>query len=85
MTSCMGTVGYELSSHNLNKMCFPFQAFGKIPVDAEALGVDYLTIAGHKFYGPRVGALYVRGLEDKTTPMYPLVLGGGQERGFRSG
>ena len=62
-----------------------FQALGKIPVDAVALGVDYLTIAGHKFYGPRAGALYVRGLEEKATPLYPFVLGGGQERGYRSG
>jgi len=58
---------------------------GKVPVDAASLGVDYLTIAGHKFYGPRVGALYIRGLEDKATPSYPFVLGGGQERGHRSG
>ena len=56
-----------------------------MPVDATDLGVDYLTIAGHKFYGPRVGALYIRGLEDKETPSYPLLLGGGQERGHRSG
>lgn len=49
------------------------------------LGVDYLTIAGHKFYGPRMGALYVRGLESKATPLAPLLYGGGQERGYRSG
>ena len=61
------------------------QALGKIPVDVEALGVDYVTIVGHKFYGPRNGALYVRGLEQKGTPLYPVFHGGGQERGFRSG
>ena len=61
------------------------QALGKIPVDVEALGVDYVTIVGHKFYGPRTGALFVRGLEQKSTPLYPLFYGGGQERGFRSG
>jgi len=54
-------------------------------VDVEALGVDYLTVVGHKFYGPRTGALYVRGLEERTTPLFPMLYGGGQERGFRPG
>jgi len=58
------------------------QAVGKIPVNVEALGVDYLTVAGHKLYGPKgVGALYVR----DGAPLTPLVHGGGQERGLRSG
>ena len=52
-------------------------------MDARELDVDYLTIVGHKFYGPRVGALYVRGLEQKSVPLYPMFYGGGQERGFR--
>ena len=58
------------------------QAVGKIPVDVEALGVDLLTIAGHKLYAPKgVGALYVRqGLN-----LEPQLHGGGQERGLRSG
>ena len=54
-------------------------------MDVEALGVDYLSVAGHKFYGPRAGALYVRGLEEKATPLFPILFGGGQERGFRPG
>ena len=62
-----------------------FKALGKIPVDAGDLDVDYLTIVGHKFYGPRIGALYVRGLEQKLVPVYPMLYGGGQERGYRSG
>lgn len=58
------------------------QAVGKIPVNVRELGVDFLTIAGHKLYAPKgVGVLYVRaGL---TLP--PLLSGGGQERGMRSG
>ncbi|XP_012716724.2 selenocysteine lyase [Fundulus heteroclitus] len=60
------------------------QALGKIPVDVQELGVDYLTIVGHKFYAPRVGALYVNGPGTKT-PLYPMLFGGGQERNFRPG
>ncbi|KAM5327534.1 selenocysteine lyase isoform 2-T2 [Glossophaga mutica] len=60
------------------------QALGKRRVDVEDLGVDLLTIVGHKFYGPRIGALYVRGLGEHT-PLYPMLFGGGQERNFRPG
>ncbi|HEX9656317.1 MAG TPA: cysteine desulfurase family protein [Bacteroidota bacterium] len=58
------------------------QSFGKIPVNVHELGVDLLTISGHKIYGPKgVGALYVR----KGTEINPLLHGGGQERGKRPG
>ncbi|TMS19938.1 Selenocysteine lyase [Larimichthys crocea] len=60
------------------------QALGKIRVDATELGVDYLTIVGHKFYAPRIGALYVNG-PGTGTPLYPMLFGGGQERNFRPG
>ncbi|NWI90540.1 SCLY lyase, partial [Pitta sordida] len=60
------------------------QMIGKGRVDVQELGVDYLTIVGHKFYGPRVGALFVRG-PGTTTPLHPLLFGGGQEKGFRPG
>ncbi|XP_067229850.1 selenocysteine lyase isoform X2 [Chanodichthys erythropterus] len=60
------------------------QAIGKIRVDAHELGVDYITIVGHKFYGPRIGALFVND-PGTTTPVYPLLFGGGQERNFRPG
>ena len=58
------------------------QAAGKIPVNADTLGVDYLTVSAHKIYGPKgVGALYVK----KGSPIFPLVHGGHQEEGLRAG
>ncbi|XP_066475811.1 selenocysteine lyase [Tiliqua scincoides] len=60
------------------------QMIGKGHVDVQELGVDYLTIVGHKFYAPRIGALYVRG-PGEATPLHPMLFGGGQERSFRPG
>ncbi|XP_072556012.1 selenocysteine lyase [Paramormyrops kingsleyae] len=60
------------------------QAVGKVKVDVQELGVDYLTIVGHKFYGPRIGALYVN-KPGSITPLFPMFFGGGQERNFRPG
>ncbi len=58
------------------------QAMGKVKVDVNELGVDMLSLSGHKIHGPKgVGALYVR----KGTPVRSLVHGGGHERGIRSG
>jgi cysteine desulfurase len=58
------------------------QSLGKIEVDVQALGVDLLTIAGHKLYAPKgIGALYVR----KGTPFLPCMHGAGQEMGKRAG
>ncbi|XP_052778223.1 selenocysteine lyase-like isoform X1 [Mya arenaria] len=61
------------------------QALGKVPVDVATLGVDYLTVVGHKYYGPRIGAVYAKDLENRETPLYPFFFGGGQERNFRPG
>lgn len=58
------------------------QAVGHIPVHVQELGVDALTLTAHKLGGPvGIGALYVK----RKTPLEPLLMGGGQERGYRSG
>ena len=58
------------------------QTAGKLPIDLEKTRVDLLTLSGHKLHAPKgVGLLFVR----RQTPIHPLVTGGGQERGRRSG
>lgn len=58
------------------------QAAGKIPIDVDDLGVDFMSIAGHKLYGPKgVGVLYIREGKELT----PLIHGAGQEMGKRAG
>ncbi|MEO8191761.1 MAG: IscS subfamily cysteine desulfurase [Acidobacteriota bacterium] len=61
------------------------QGFTKVPFDVEAMKVDLASVSGHKIYAPKgVGALYVRGRNPRVR-LSPLVVGGGQERGLRSG
>lgn len=58
------------------------QSAGKIELDVDALGVDLLTLAGHKFYATKgIGALYVR----TGTPIKPILFGADQEQGLRPG
>ena len=58
------------------------QAAGYLDLDVRKLGVDMLTLSGHKFYGPKgVGVLFIR----RGVPFLPLITGGGQERERRSG
>jgi cysteine desulfurase len=60
------------------------QAVGKIPVNVEEMGIDLLSLTGHKIYGPKgAGALYVR--SKPRVNIDPSIEGGGQERGIRSG
>ena len=58
------------------------QAVGKIPIDVKELGIDLMSISSHKLYGPKgIGALYIK----NGIKIDPIILGGGQEHGLRSG
>lgn len=60
------------------------QAVGKLPLDVNALNIDLMSISGHKIYGPKgIGACYVR--RRPRVRLDPIITGGGQERGLRSG
>lgn len=61
------------------------QSVGKVPVDVDAMRIDLLSMSAHKLYGPKgCGALFVRG-RDPRVRLTPMMDGGGQERGLRSG
>jgi cysteine desulfurase len=58
------------------------QSFSKLEIDVNAMKIDLLSLSAHKFHGPKgIGALFLR----KNKQIKPLVVGGGQEQGFRSG
>jgi cysteine desulfurase len=60
------------------------QAVGKIPLDVNEMNIDLMSISGHKIYGPKgIGACYVR--RRPRVRLDPIISGGGQERGLRSG
>jgi cysteine desulfurase len=62
--------------------CDAVQATGKIEINMRQLGIDYLSLTGHKLFAPKgIGALYVR----RKSPFTPFIHGGHQERAFRGG
>ncbi|PWN48541.1 hypothetical protein IE53DRAFT_333509 [Violaceomyces palustris] len=84
------TKGAELSKQAGRGSSKPFfhtdaaQAAGKIPLDVNEMGIDLMSLSSHKLYGPKgIGACYIR--RRPRVRMEPLINGGGQERGLRSG
>jgi len=75
-------IGKILREYNILFHTDAVQTFTNIKTDVNDLNVDLLSISGHKIYGPKgVGALYIK----KGTKIIPQILGGGHERGIRSG
>ena len=75
-------IGEICKDHNVLFHCDAVQAVGHVPIDLSQLQIDYLTLAAHKFNGPKgVGALIV----SENAPVSPLILGGGQENARRAG
>jgi len=70
------------SKHNVLFHTDAVQVVGKVPVNVKELGMDLLSISSHKLYGPKgIGALYIK----NGITLDPVILGGGQEHGLRSG
>lgn len=79
----VGLIAAIARSHGALLHCDAAQAVGKIPVDVEAIDVDYMSLSSHKMYGPMgVGALYVANGAPRPSPVQ---FGGGQERAMRPG
>lgn len=65
-------------------LCDATQAVGKIPIDINKYGIDFMVFSSHKLYGAKgIGALFIKNLEQ--TELTPLIHGGGHESGLRSG
>lgn len=75
-------IGVLARKNNILFHCDAAQSLGKLPIDVEAMNIDFLSMSAHKVYGPKgVGALYKR----KRIQLEPLFYGGGQESGMRAG
>ncbi len=78
-------IGKVAKKHNVFFHTDATQAVGKVPIDVEEMGIDILSMSGHKIYGPKgIGALYVRRRGPRVR-LTSQVDGGGHERGLRSG
>lgn len=78
-------IGEICRRHNVFFHTDVAQAFGKIPIDVNEMNIDLMSLSSHKIYGPMgIGALYVR-RKNPRVRLVPLINGGGQERGMRSG
>jgi cysteine desulfurase len=81
----MAAIGAIVREHGALLHTDAAQAAGKIPIDVRAMNIDLLSLTGHKFYGPKgCGALFIRKAKPRLA-ITPLVAGGGQENGLRSG
>ncbi len=75
----------ELAPASL-RHCDAVQGYMKLPFTARSLGADLITISAHKIHGPKgAGALYISPRVLKSRALAPVIYGGGQESGFRSG
>lgn len=75
-------IGEIAKEHNIMFHTDAVQAFCHVPIDVEEYGIDMMSASSHKFHGPKgIGFLYVREPEK----MFPLIYGGGQEKGKRAG
>jgi len=80
----IGTVGRLCRERGVLFHVDAAQSIGKVPIDVEAMQVDLMSLTAHKAYGPKgIGALYVRRIPP--VGLRPIVFGGGQESGIRSG
>lgn len=82
--NCLKSISAVAQAFDILFHCDAAQGVGRIPLNVKALGIDLLSLSGHKIYAPKgVGALFVN--KDKNISLEPLMHGGGQESGFRSG
>ena len=82
----LAAIGAMAREHGVPFHSDAVQGVGKIACNVDDLHVDLMSLSGHKIYGPKgVGALYIRKTRPRRLRLRPLIDGGGQERGFRSG